>query len=70
MTDAPKSPFYMVCRSPRHAGAKTEPRQRFSHMSDAINVAERLAAETGQPHVVLGVVKTVHPANKSAGFGF
>lgn len=70
MTDAPKSPFYMVCRSPKHAGAKTEPKQRFSHLSDAVTVAERLAAETQAAHVVLGVVKTVHPTDKTAGFGF
>lgn len=70
MTALAKSPFYMVCRSPRHAGAKTEPRQRFTHLSDAVTVAERLAAETGQPHVVLGVVQTVWPTDKSGGFGF
>lgn len=70
MTDAPKSPFYMVCRSPRHAGAKTEPRQRYAHMADAVTVAEKLATETGQPHVVLGVVKTIHPKDTAGGFGF
>lgn len=70
MTDAAKSPFYMVCRSPKHAGATTEPKKRYSHLSDAVTVAENLAAETQQPHVVLGVVKTVHPTDKSAGFGF
>lgn len=70
MTTPTKSPFYMVCRSPRHAGAKTEPRQRFTHLSDAVTVAERLAAETGQPHVVLGVVQTVWPTDKTAGFNF
>jgi hypothetical protein len=70
MTTPPKSPFYMVCRSPRHAGAKTEPRQRFTTLSDALTVAEKLSAETGQPHVVLGVVQTVWPKDKNAGFGF
>lgn len=70
MTSPTKSPFYMVCRLPRHAGAKTEPRQRYSHLSDAVTVAEKLATETGQPHVVLGVVQTIHPTDKSGGFGF
>lgn len=70
MTAPAKSQFYMVCRLPRHANAKTEPRQRFSHLSDAHSAAERLATETGQPHVVLGVVQTVWPADKSSGFGF
>lgn len=67
---APKSPFYMVCRSPRHAGAKTEPRQRIGNLADARDVAQKLSDETGQPHVVLGVVETVWPKDKTAGFGF
>lgn len=53
--------FWMVCRSPRHLGARTEPKQRYQTEADAIRAATDLAAEHGHPFVVLAVTHTVWP---------
>lgn len=57
--------FWMVCRSPRHAGAKTEPRQRFSTLEDARRAARDLAQANDAPFTILAAVETVWPASGS-----
>lgn len=59
MTDP--TPFWMVCRSPRHAGAKTEPRQRYHTLEDARRAAADLAAANDAPFTILAAVETVWP---------
>jgi hypothetical protein len=54
--------FFMVCRSSRGPGAKTEPRQRFATLAEARAVAQRLADQTGHPHVILAATETLWPA--------
>jgi hypothetical protein len=57
--------FFMVCRSPRHAGAKTEPRVRYGTEGEARAVAQRLANETDAPHVVLAATVTLWPQGRT-----
>lgn len=61
---APHAPtFWMVCRSPRHAGAKTEPRQRYGTLAEARQAARDLARANDAPFVILAAVETVWPAD-------
>ena len=53
--------FWMVCRSPRHAGAKTEPRQRYASLPEAQSAARDLARANDAPFVILAAVETVWP---------
>lgn len=53
--------FWMVCRKPTGPGARTEPRQRYSHYSDAEAAARKLAAETGAPFLILETVAVADP---------
>ncbi len=55
--------FWMVCRSPRHPGAKTEPRQRYSTHPEALAAARDLARANDAPFVILAAVETVWPAD-------
>ena len=57
--------FFMVCRSPRHNGAKTEPRVRYGTEAEAREVAQRLADETDAPHVVLAATVTLWPQGQT-----
>lgn len=55
------TPFWMVCRSPRHAGSKTEPTHRYATKADAMREAKALANQTGAPFVILEATETVWP---------
>lgn len=55
------TPFWMVCRSPRGPGAKTEPRQRYSTLEDARRAAADLANANDAPFTILAAVETVWP---------
>lgn len=57
--------FWMVCRSPRGPGARTEPKQRFSIEADAAAAAQRLADETGHPHCLLAATRTIWPRGQT-----
>jgi hypothetical protein len=53
--------FYMICRSPRHAGSRTEPKQRFANLADAQKAAQDMADQTGEPFVVLSATHMIWP---------
>jgi len=53
--------FWMVCRSPRHAGSKTEPKQRYGSLDEARMAAQALADQLAVPFVVLQATDTVWP---------
>jgi hypothetical protein len=55
------APFWMICRSPRHAGAKTEPKQRFATEADARLAAQQMADTHQAPFCVLAVTATIWP---------
>ena len=57
--------FWMVCRSPRHAGAKTEPKQRFATEADARAAAQDLADQQEAPFVILAATETVWPRSQT-----
>ncbi|WP_300009745.1 hypothetical protein [uncultured Roseobacter sp.] len=59
----PFARFWMVCRKPQHAGAKTEPRQRYSSREDAQRTAERLARENDAPFIILEAVGIARPTD-------
>ena len=54
-------PFYMVCRSPRFPGAKTQPRVRYATLEAARTAAQKLANDTGNPFTILAATETVKP---------
>lgn len=56
--------FFMICRSPRHPGAKTEPTKRYATEADARADAQRLADQTGHPFVILHATTTVWPTGQ------
>ena len=56
--------FWMICRSPRHAGAKTEPRQRFSTEADARAAAQSMADQQAAPFVILTATETIWPTSQ------
>lgn len=60
--------FWMVCRSPRHAGAKTEPKQRYQSEADARAAAQTLADQNDAPFVILAATETVWPRGQSKPF--
>lgn len=53
--------FYMVCRSPRFEGAKTEPRVRYPTLEAARAAAQKLANQTSNPFTILAAAETVKP---------
>ena len=55
------APFWMICRSPRHAGAKTEPKQRYNTEADAREAAQNMADHTDAPFVILTGTETIWP---------
>jgi hypothetical protein len=57
-------PFWMVCRTPRHEGAKTEPRQRYTTLDEARRAAATLAAEHDAPFTILAAVETAWPRSQ------
>lgn len=61
--------FWMVCRKPAGPGARTEPRQRYSHRADAVEAAQRLADDTGAPHIILEAVEAIRPRDDQKGLG-
>lgn len=60
-----KPPFWMVCRSPRHAGSKTEPKERFRSEDDARTAAQALADANEAPFCILAVTATVWPKGQT-----
>ena len=54
-------PFWMVCRTPRHAGSETKPQKRYDSAAEATRVAQDLANKHDHPFTVLEAVTTVHP---------
>ena len=57
------APFWMVCRAPTHAGAKTEPRYRYSSRAEAHAAAADLARASNATFVILESVEFVGPAD-------
>lgn len=55
------APFWMVCRTPMHPQAKTEPRQRYENLADARVAAQKMANQTGKPFTILSAVESVQP---------
>lgn len=56
--------FWMICRSPRHPGAKSEPKQRFASEKDARAAAQSMADQHGAPFAVLSVTATLWPRSQ------
>lgn len=57
------APFWMVCRAPTHAGAKTEPRFRYASLSEARAAAADLARANDATFAILESVEFVGPAD-------
>lgn len=55
------TPFWMICRAPRHEHSKTEPRQRYATEGEAIDAAQAMADQTNADFVVLTATKTIRP---------
>ncbi len=54
--------FWMICRSPRHAGSKTAPTTRYATLPDARRAAQDLADQSDAPFVILAASETIWPA--------
>lgn len=68
MTSLPSfARFWMVCRKPTGPGAKTEPRQRYSHHADAVRAAADLARTNDHPFIVLEAVEVFRPGDSDQG---
>lgn len=65
----PGAPFWMVCKAPVHAAARTEPRVRYATEGAAIAAARALAAEQDAAFLVLAVAHTIHPARAEKATG-
>ncbi|KAB6714305.1 hypothetical protein [Roseobacter sp. TSBP12] len=59
--------FYMVCRKPSGPMSKTEPRQRYSHLSDAREAAHKLASQNDAPFLILESVEIIRPGDATEG---
>ncbi len=59
--------FYMVCRKPTHAGARTKPKQRYSSHEDAMRAAVDLATAADHPFIVLTATDVVKPGDSATG---
>lgn len=59
--------FWMVARKPDHAGARTEPKQRFPFRADARRAAAELADQNGAAFVILEAVEVVRPGDDAGG---
>jgi hypothetical protein len=57
--------FFMVCRTPRHSGSTTSPRERFATFQEAVTAAQDLADREGVPFSVLQATRTVTPRDTS-----
>lgn len=53
--------FWMICRRPTHAGARTEPRTRYPSLEMARADARHLATAAAQDFVILEAVEVVRP---------
>lgn len=53
--------FWMVCRKPTGPHSKTEPRQRYGSLADALAAAQKLADENDAQFHVLETVATARP---------
>lgn len=57
--------FFMVCRTPRHSGSITSPRERYATFKEALAAAQDLADREGVPFTVLQATRTVTPRDLS-----
>lgn len=55
--------FWMICRTPTHAGSKTEPKARYTDKAEAQRAAQDLANQNGAAFTLLEAVETIHPAS-------
>lgn len=53
--------FWMVCRTPTHAGSETKPQKRFATREQARTIASQMAAQEGVPFTLLEAVETIQP---------
>jgi hypothetical protein len=58
--------FWMICLAPDHAGARTEPKHRFTNRVDAVLAGEKLACEKQRDVLLLEPVQTIRPEGGAA----